>query len=96
MEARHSLESSLRKAGRNFRVESFQKLAIARALYKDSPVIVLDEPAAALDPYAEEEVYGRFSELTGGRTAVSISHRLSSCKFCRRIIFLENGRITEG
>ncbi len=56
---------------------------------------MLDEPTAALDPYAEEEVYGRFSELTGGRTAVAISHRLSSCKFCRRIIFLENGRITE-
>ena len=72
-----------------------QKLAIARALYKDSPVIVLDEPTAALDPYAEEEVYERFSELTGGRTAVYISHRLSSCKFCRRIIFLEDGRITE-
>lgn len=83
------------ESGTEFSGGELQKLAIARALYKDSPVIVLDEPTAALDPYAEEEVYGRFSELTGGRTAVYISHRLSSCKFCRRIIFLENGRITE-
>jgi len=72
-----------------------QKLAIARALYKDSPIIVLDEPTAALDPYAEEEVYERFHELTGGRTTVYISHRLSSCKFCNRIIFLDGGKIIE-
>lgn len=81
--------------GTEFSGGEMQKLAIARALYKDSPVIVLDEPTAALDPYAEEEVYERFHELTGGRTAVYISHRLSSCKFCRRIIFLEDGEIVE-
>ncbi|MCD7998232.1 MAG: ABC transporter ATP-binding protein/permease [Clostridiales bacterium] len=81
--------------GTEFSGGELQKLAIARALYKDSPVIVLDEPTAALDPYAEEEVYERFSELTEGRTTIYISHRLSSCKFCRRIIFLEDGKIVE-
>lgn len=81
--------------GTEFSGGELQKLAIARALYKDSPVIVLDEPTAALDPYAEAEVYERFSELTEGRTTIYISHRLSSCKFCRRIIFLEDGKIVE-
>ncbi|MCD7965076.1 MAG: ABC transporter ATP-binding protein/permease [Clostridiaceae bacterium] len=81
--------------GTEFSGGELQKLAIARALYKESPVIVLDEPTAALDPYAEEEVYERFSELTEGRTTIYISHRLSSCKFCRRIIFLEDGKIVE-
>lgn len=81
--------------GTEFSGGELQKLAIARALYKDSPVIVLDEPTAALDPYAEAKVYVRFSELTEGRTTIYISHRLSSCKFCRRIIFLEDGKIVE-
>lgn len=81
--------------GTEFSGGELQKIAIARALYKDSPIIVLDEPTAALDPYAEEEVYERFHELTGGRTTVYISHRLSSCKFCNRIIFLSDGKIIE-
>lgn len=68
-----------------------QKLAIARALYKDAPIVILDEPTAALDPVAEYEIYCRFNELVGGKTAVYISHRLSSCKFCDRIaVFSEN------
>lgn len=83
------------ESGTEFSGGELQKLAIARALYKDAPVIVLDEPTAALDPYAEEEVYERFHELTEGRTTVYISHRLSSCKFCKRIIFLDDGKITE-
>lgn len=72
-----------------------QKLAIARALYKDAPFIILDEPTAALDPFAEAEVYENFHTLTGNRTAVYISHRMSSCKFCDRIVVLEDGKILE-
>lgn len=68
-----------------------QKLAIARALYKDSPVVILDEPTAALDPIAEYEIYKQFDKLVGGKTAIYISHRLSSCKFCDKIaVFAEN------
>ncbi|MCM1166037.1 MAG: ABC transporter ATP-binding protein/permease [Lachnospiraceae bacterium] len=72
-----------------------QKLAIARALYKDAPVVILDEPTAALDPVAEYEIYCRFNELVGGKTAVYISHRLSSCKFCDRIAVFGGGTIKE-
>ncbi len=72
-----------------------QKLAIARALYKDAPVVILDEPTAALDPVAEYEIYCRFNELVGGKTAVYISHRLSSCKFCDRIAVFSGGTIKE-
>ncbi|MFZ2538050.1 MAG: ABC transporter ATP-binding protein [Oscillospiraceae bacterium] len=68
-----------------------QKLAIARALYKNAPIVVLDEPTAALDPVAEYEIYKHFDQLVGGKTAVYISHRLSSCKFCDKIaVFAEN------
>lgn len=72
-----------------------QKLMLARALYKDAPVVVLDEPTAALDPIAESEMYERYHEMMAGKTAVFISHRLSSTRFCDRILFMENGRITE-
>lgn len=72
-----------------------QKTAIARALYKDAPFIVLDEPTAALDPISEYEIYLHFNDLIGDKTAVYISHRLSSCKFCSRIAVFENGSITE-
>ena len=72
-----------------------QKLMLARALYKDAPMVILDEPTAALDPIAESEMDERYNELVQGRTAVFISHRLSSTRFCDRILFLENGRITE-
>lgn len=72
-----------------------QRLMLARALYKDAPVIVLDEPTAALDPIAESDVYNRYNELTGGRTAVYISHRLASTRFCDRIILIENGGVAE-
>ncbi len=68
-----------------------QKTAIARALYKDAPIVILDEPTAALDPVAEYDIYRRFDTLVGGKTAIYISHRLSSCKFCDRIaVFAEN------
>ena len=72
-----------------------QKLAIARALYKNAPVVILDEPTAALDPVAEYEIYCRFNELVGGKTAVYISHRLSSCKFCDRIAVFSDCTIKE-
>lgn len=72
-----------------------QKLALARALYKDAPVVVLDEPTAALDPKAEAEVYARFHQMVEGRTSIYISHRMSSCRFCEEIIVFDQGRITE-
>lgn len=72
-----------------------QRTAIARALYKDAPFVILDEPTVALDPIAEAEIYKQFSQMTAGKTAVYISHRMSSCKFCDRIIVLDHGRIAE-
>lgn len=72
-----------------------QKLMLARALYKNSPVIVLDEPTAALDPIAENNLYLKYHALTEGKTSVYISHRLASTRFCDRIIYLENGNIAE-
>lgn len=72
-----------------------QRTAIARALYKDAPFVILDEPTAALDPIAEAEIYEQFSQMTAGKTAVYTSHRMSSCKFCDRIIVLDHGRIAE-
>ncbi len=72
-----------------------QKLMLARALYKDAPVIVLDEPTAALDPIAESELYLKYSSLTKNKTSVFISHRLASTRFCDRIVFIENGEIVE-
>ncbi|QSX05342.1 ABC transporter ATP-binding protein [Sedimentibacter sp. zth1] len=72
-----------------------QKLAIARAIYKNAPIVVLDEPTAALDPFAEFEIYSKFNELVGGKTAIYISHRLSSCKFCDNIAVFKNGEIVE-
>lgn len=72
-----------------------QKLMLARALYKDAPVIVLDEPTAALDPIAENELYLKYNVLTANKTSVYISHRLASTRFCDRIVYLENGEIVE-
>ncbi len=72
-----------------------QKIAIARALYKRAPVVILDEPTAALDPVAEYEIYRQFDTLVGGKTAIYISHRLSSCKFCDRIAVFSEGGIKE-
>ena len=72
-----------------------QKVAIARALYKDAPFVILDEPTAALDPIAEAEIYENFDTLVGDKTAIYISHRMSSCKFCDRIVVINDGRIEE-
>ena len=72
-----------------------QKLAIARSLYKDAPFIILDEPTAALDPIAEAEIYSKFNEIAGDKTAIYISHRLSSCRFCDNIAVFHEGSIIQ-
>lgn len=72
-----------------------QKIAIARALYKDAPFIILDEPTAALDPIAEAEIYSKFNDISGDRTSIYISHRLSSCRFCDEIAVFHNGSIVQ-
>ena len=72
-----------------------QKIALARALYKNAPFIVLDEPTAALDPIAEYEIYSKFNEIVGDKTAIYISHRLSSCRFCDDIAVFDNGQIVQ-
>ena len=72
-----------------------QKLALARALYKGAPVVILDEPTAALDPISEAEVYEGFDRMVEGRTAVYIPHRMSSCWFCDDIVVLDGGRVAE-
>jgi ABC-type bacteriocin/lantibiotic exporter with double-glycine peptidase domain len=72
-----------------------QKLMLARALYKNAPILVLDEPTSALDPLNEERMYKAYDEFTKGNTSIFISHRLSSTRFCDRIIYLEFGKILE-
>ena len=72
-----------------------QRLMLARALYKDGPILVLDEPTAALDPIAENDIYMKYNEMTAGKTAVFISHRLASTRFCDRILFVADGGIAE-
>lgn len=72
-----------------------QKIAIARALYKESPLVILDEPTSALDPKSEYEIYRSFDELVENKTAIYISHRMSSCRFCNQIIVLDGGKIVQ-
>ena len=72
-----------------------QKIALARALYKNAPFIILDEPTAALDPIAEYEVYSKFNEIVQDKTAIYISHRLSSCRFCDVIAVFDDGQIVQ-
>ena len=72
-----------------------QKIAIARALYKDAPFVILDEPTASLDPLAEYEIYSRFNDMVENKTAVYISHRLSSCRFCDKIAVFHEGEIIQ-
>lgn len=92
-------ESSLNKdidpSGISLSGGELQRLMLARALYKDSPVVILDEPTAALDPIAESQMYDKYYEMTRDKTGIFISHRLSSTKFCDRILYMEKGRITE-
>ena len=72
-----------------------QRLMLARALYKDAPFIILDEPTAALDPIAESNMYQKYNEMTSGKSSIYISHRLASTRFCDRIIMIDNGGICE-
>ncbi len=72
-----------------------QKIALARALYKDAPFIVLDDPTAALDPVSEYEVCSRFNSIAGDRTAIYIRHRLASCRFCDKIAVFHEGQIVQ-
>lgn len=89
------LDKQVHKNGIELSGGEAQKLMMARALYKNAPVLVLDEPTAALDPIAENEIYLQYRNMTEGKTSLFISHRLASTRFCDRILFLENGRITE-
>ena len=89
------LYKDLEKKGVEVSGGEAQKIAIARALYKDAPFIILDEPTAALDPIAEAEVYSKFDQIAGDKTAVYISHRLSSCKFCDDIVVFDHGHIVQ-
>ena len=72
-----------------------QKLLLARAIYKNAPILILDEPTSALDPIAESKLYEKYNELTKDKTSIFISHRLASTRFCDRILYMEDGRITE-
>ena len=89
------LDKQVNKDGVELSGGEAQKLMMARALYKDAPVLVLDEPTAALDPIAENEVYLQYRDMTGDKTSFFISHRLASTRFCDRILFLRDGRIAE-
>ena len=89
------LDKQVNKDGVELSGGEAQKLMMARALYKDAPVLVLDEPTAALDPIAENEVYLQYCDMTGDKTSLFISHRLASTRFCDRILFLRDGRIAE-
>lgn len=83
------------KDGVEFSGGQTQRLMLARALYKNAPILVLDEPTAALDPIAENDIYQKYNEMTHGRTSFFISHRLASTRFCDRIIFVDSGKIAE-
>ena len=87
--------SAVDEAGENVSGGEAQKLAIARALYKDAPFVILDEPTAALDPLSEYEIYSRFDELVRDKTSIYISHRMSSCRFCQDILVFQEGRLVE-
>lgn len=89
------LYKDLDKSGVEISGGEAQKLALARALYKNSPFVVLDEPTAALDPIAENEIYSRFNSFVKDKTAIYISHRLSSCAFCDRIAVFDNAELVE-
>lgn len=89
------LTNVVEEDGVNFSGGEQQKLALARALYKGSKIVVLDEPTSALDAIAEQELYEHFDEMIGDRSAVYISHRLASTKFCDHVAMFENGKLTE-
>ena len=81
--------------GVDFSGGEMQKLVLARAIYKNGAILVLDEPTAALDPIAEAEIYAKFNDIVGDKTAIYISHRLSSCRFCDKIAVFDRGSIVQ-
>lgn len=93
------LDTKLHKEINNDAVElsggELQRLLLARCIYKDAPIMILDEPTAALDPIAENDIYTKYNEISKNRTSFFISHRLASTSFCDRIFFLKDGKITE-
>lgn len=89
------LYKDLHKSGAEISGGEAQKLALARALYKDAAVVILDEPTAALDPIAENDIYSRFNSFVQNKTAIYISHRLSSCVFCNRIAVFDQAELVE-
>ena len=95
----HKLETQVTREiyedGTEFSGGETQRLMLARVLYRDSPVLLLDEPTAALDPLAENDIYQKYNAMTQGKIAVFISHRLASTRFCDRILYLEQGQIAE-
>lgn len=82
-------------SGINVTEGTAQKIALARALYKDAPFIILDEPTASLDPVAEADIYARFNDIVTDKTTLYISHRLASCRFCNNILVFDNGSIVQ-
>ena len=89
------LDKRVHKDGTELSGGEAQKLMLARALYKDAPILVLDEPTAALDPIAESKIYKTYNEMCTGKTSLFISHRLASTSFCDRILLFEKGKICE-
>ena len=83
------------ESGVNFSGGEKQKMAIARAIYKDAPFVIMDEPTAALDPEAECEVFAGFDKMVGNKTAIYISHRLASCRFCEDILVFDKGQVVQ-
>lgn len=92
-EGRTMLRKDFDPSGINLSGGQQQKLALARALYKDAPIMVLDEPSASLDPIAEQNLYETFHQLFGEKTCIYVSHRLSSVHFCNRVIVMNEGQI---
>jgi len=89
------LTKNMDESGVDLSGGQYQKLMLARALYKNAPVLILDEPTAALDPLAEEAMYNHYLEFTEGKTSLFISHRLSSTQFCDRVLFLKEGQVVQ-
>ncbi len=89
------LDKQVNEGGIELSGGEMQKLMLARALYKDAPVLILDEPTAALDPIAESRIYEEYQNMTRGKSSLFISHRLASTRFCDRILYMEGGKIME-
>ncbi len=92
---RTSVGKEFEESGVTFSGGEKQKIAIARAIYKDAPFVIMDEPTAALDPESECEVYAGFDKMVGNKTSIYISHRLASCRFCQDILVFDKGRVVQ-